>query len=132
MESEWTRLAFVKDASSAIDEVKAVRPSRVGLFGYILKSVNHRRELDAKFANATIRNRSALFEIARAGEDNVVLHVALHLPYVAGVRFEDVHGVERYIAAVFFIQCIEGGNLPPERRSSVAAEHEDDRFLSTE
>jgi len=68
----------------------------------------------------------------RAGEDYLVLDVALHLPDVAGMRFEDVDHQERDAISILIVELVEGGNLPPEGRSSVAAENEDNRLLCRE
>jgi hypothetical protein len=45
------------------------------------------------------------------------------------MRLENVYGVKRDVVAVLFIHRIQGRNLPPERRSSVAAEHEHNWLL---
>ena len=42
------------------------------------------------------------------------------------MRFDDVDDQERDLLVVLVIELVEGGNLPPEGRSSVAAEDEDD------
>jgi len=60
-----------------------------------------------------------------AGEDDIVFNVALHLPDIAGMGFENVDGQEADFAVVVVVKLVEGGNLPPEGRSSVAAEDED-------
>jgi hypothetical protein len=103
MEAERTWLALVDDTAIAIDEVKSIRPSGVGLFGDILESIDHGRELDAEFANTAVGDLSALIEAARTGEHNLILHVALHLPDVAWVRFEDVNGVEGNVVSIFLV-----------------------------
>jgi len=48
------------------------------------------------------------------------------------VRLEDVDGVEVDLAFVLFGELVEGGNLPPEWRSSIGAENEDDRAVLPE
>jgi hypothetical protein len=68
----------------------------------------------------------------RTSEDNFVAYIALHLPDVAGMRFEDVNGIELRLVSELLIQLIESGNLPPERRSSVTAEDEHNRFAVAE
>ena len=45
------------------------------------------------------------------------------------MRLSDVNGQKCDLPLVLLIEMIEGGNLPPERRSSVAPEDEDDRLL---
>jgi hypothetical protein len=37
--------------------------------------------------------------------------------------FGDVHDEKRNLIGVLIVKFVEGGNLPPERRSSVAAEY---------
>jgi hypothetical protein len=46
--------------------------------------------------------------------------------------FENVDNEESDGIAVLVIEFIEGRNLPPEWRSSVAAEYQHDRFLRGE
>jgi hypothetical protein len=52
----------------------------------------------------------------------------LHLPDVAGMRFGDVDHQERDLLSVLLVELVESGNLPPEGRSSVAAEDEHNRL----
>lgn len=47
-----------------------------------------------------------------------------NLPNVAGMRFGNVNNQESNTPAILFVELIEGRNLPPERRSSVAAEYQ--------
>jgi hypothetical protein len=39
------------------------------------------------------------------------------------MSFEYVNHEERNLAAVLIVKLVEGGNLPPERRSGIAAEN---------
>jgi hypothetical protein len=48
------------------------------------------------------------------------------LPHVAGVRLGDVYHQERDLLSILLVELIEGSNLPPKRRSSVASENQDD------
>ena len=48
------------------------------------------------------------------------------------MRFLNVDDVERHAIFVLFVELIERGNLPAKRRSSVAAENEDDGLLAAE
>src|SRR3954464_11985432 len=104
MESEGARLALVEDASITIDEVEAIGPSGICLFGDVFESINHGRKLDTEFADATVGDGSALFHVARAGEHDIVFHVALHLPDITRMRFEDVHGVEGDVVSVLLVK----------------------------
>ena len=44
------------------------------------------------------------------------------------MRFGDIDDQERYSVAVLLIEFVEGGNLPPERRSGITAKDEHDRL----
>ena len=132
MEAKGTRLALVNEATVTIDEEEAIGPSGVGFLGCIFEAVDHGRELDAKFAYAAVGDVHAFIEAARAGKDDVVFYVALHLPDIARVSFEDVDGVKSDVITILLVELVEGRNLPPEGRSSVAAEDKHDRFLSME
>ncbi len=54
------------------------------------------------------------------------------LPDVAGVRLNDVDDKERDPIAVLVVKLVQGGNLPPERRSGIAAKDEHDRLFCSE
>ena len=82
----------------------------------------------AKFSHARSRYESAFLFAFGAGKNNVVLDIALHLPNITGVRFTDVDNQERDLASVLFVKLVEGGNLPPERGSSVASKHQHHRL----
>ena len=46
--------------------------------------------------------------------------------------FEDVDDQKRDVVSILIVELVEGGNLPPEGRSGVAAEDEDDGLLCGE
>jgi hypothetical protein len=48
------------------------------------------------------------------------------------VRLADLNDIERGAILVLLVEFIEGGNLPPEGRSGVAAEDEDYGFLAAQ
>src|SRR5882724_5592381 len=109
-----------------VNQIETVRPAGIGLFRPVAKLVEHRRNLDAELAYAGPRDVFAFLLVLRRRENYVVFDVALHLPNVAGMRLGDVDHQESDAAAVLLVEFIEGGNLPPEGRSSIAAENEDD------
>jgi hypothetical protein len=45
------------------------------------------------------------------------------------MRFRNVNHQERDPPAILLVKLIEGRDLPPERRSGVAAEHQDHGLL---
>ena len=125
-------LALIDNATAPVDKVDPVRPSGVGPLHRVVKSIDQGRKFYAQFANACAGNVFAFFKISRAGKYDLILDIALHLPDVAGVRFQDVDGIELNAILVLIVELVESGNLPPEGRSSVAAEHEHHRLLRDE
>src|SRR5450755_1794137 len=130
MESKWPRLALVRDLSFSVDQVQPIGPARVGDLGMVFEPVDHRRKLDAQLAHTGSSYERALGFVLGTGEDHLVLDIALHLPDVAGMSFQDVHRVERHLASILLVELVEGRNLPPERRSSIAAEDQHYRFAT--
>jgi hypothetical protein len=45
------------------------------------------------------------------------------------MRFGNVHNQERHAPAILLVKLIEGRNLPPERRSSVAPKYQNHGLL---
>jgi hypothetical protein len=45
------------------------------------------------------------------------------------MRFADIDDEEGHVLLILPVQLVQGGNLPPERRSGIASEHEHDRLL---
>ena len=106
-----------------VDQIDPVWPARIGSFGRIAKLVEHSRKFNPKFPYASPGDQCPFFFRFRASKNNLVLNVALHLPNVAGMRFGNVNNQERNAPATLLVKLIEGRNLPPERRSGVAAEY---------
>src|SRR5271165_2259830 len=123
LEAKRARPALVGDASF-IDQVDAVGPARIRLFGRVLESIDQGGKLYSQLAHAGSRDQRALLVILRAGEDDFILYIALHLPNVAGMRFQNVDRKECHLVAVLVVKLVEGGNLPPEWGSSIASEYQ--------
>lgn len=127
MEPERPRLAFVEDASVPRDQIKTIGPTGIGRFNAIVEVIDDSRKLYAQGADASVCYGDALSLITRTSEEHPIADVALHLPDIGGMGFEDVHGVEIGFALILLRQFVEGGNLPPERRSSIASENQNNR-----
>jgi len=125
-EAEWTRLALVRDSVVLIDKIDAIGPAGVGGLSCVIESVDHCGEFDSKFAHAGSSNIRTLVEIFRTRENDLVFEIALGLPDVAGVCLDNVDDQKGDSITVLIVELVEGGNLPPEGRSSVAAEDEHD------
>ena len=127
MEAERPGLALELHFPFAIDQVEAVGPTGIGGLGMVFEPIDESWELDPKLTDTAVGDRVALIHVTRSGEDDFVFDVALHLPNVAWVRLENVHRVESDFTAILLCHRVENGNLPPKRRSSIAAENEYDR-----
>jgi hypothetical protein len=132
LEAKRARLALVDDAPLHVDQVNPIGPACVRLLGRVLKSIHQSGKLYPQLAHAGTGHLRALIEILRAGEDDLILYIALHLPHVAGMRFQNVDRKERDFIAVLVVKLVEGRNLPPERRSSIAAKYQHHRLLRRE
>jgi hypothetical protein len=131
-EAEGAGTGFVGDAAVAINYVEAVGPAGVVAFSRVLEIVEHGRKFDAELDDAELAHLGALVLIFGRGENYVVVDIVRILPDVGGVRFANVNRIELDLIFIFRVQVVEGGNLPPEWRSSVAAKNEDDRLLAAE
>jgi hypothetical protein len=126
VEPEGPRFALVRHVAGGVDQVKAVWPGCIRLLRGVAEFIEHGGNIDSELADAGTRDETAFFFAPRTGEDDIVLNIALHLPNVAGVRLGDVNHQERDLVSILLIELIEGRNLPPKRRSSVASEYQDD------
>ena len=85
-----------------------------------------------QFDRTQSRHIDAFFIALGVREYDAFLDVAVGLPEVARVGFLDVYDKERRAVLVLLIELVEGGNLPPEGRSSVTAEDEHDGLHAAE
>lgn len=128
MKAEGAGLAFMADEALAIDEVEAIGPAGVGALDGVMAVIEEGRQFDLEVAHTGGGDVRALLFVLRVGEEDFLADVDGELPAVGGVGFLDVDDVEVDAIAVLAIELVEGGNLPPEGRSSIAAEDEDNGF----
>ena len=126
IEAEGAGPALVKHLASGGDQVHAVRPAGVGRFDAVVEPIDECGEFDSEAAHAGASDIEAFGFVFGAGEEHVIAQVRLHLPDIGGVRFKDVDGVKRDLVPVLLCEFVQGGNLPPKGRSSVAAEDKHD------
>jgi hypothetical protein len=128
MEPEWPGFAFIENTIGC-DQIHSIRPSGIGCLDVIVEAIDDSGKFDAQPPYARASYRGAFFLIARAAEQYLIPHIALHRPHVGGMSLKDIDGVEVNLALVLFGQFVQGGNLPPEGRSSKAAEDQNDRLI---
>jgi hypothetical protein len=126
MEAERTRSALERNASAAVDQIETIRPSSVCRLHSIIQTIYERGKLDFQASYTGARYRYALGHVARAAKQHLIPNVALHLPDIGRMGLQDVDRVEIDLSLVLLRELVQGGNLPPEGWSSVAAEDEND------
>jgi hypothetical protein len=126
MEAKRASFALEHNASAAVDQIEAIRPASVRRLHLIIQTIYERGELDFQASYTGARYRYALGHVARTAKQHLIPDVALHLPYIRRMGLKDVDRVEIDLSLVLLRKLVQGGNLPPERRSSVAAEDEND------
>jgi hypothetical protein len=127
MKAEGTRFALVQNTTVGPDQVKSIRPSGIGGLDLVIEAIDHRRKLDAEFAHARAGDRSAFGLVFWTSEEDFVADIALHLPDVGWVGLKNIDRVKVRLALVLLRQFVQGGNLPPKGRSSIAAENQHHR-----
>ena len=132
VKAEWTGFALVQNSAAVPNQVEPVGPAGICKLRLVLKTVNHRGEFDPQLAHARTGNKGAFRLVLGAAEENSIAHVGLQLPHVGGMRLKNVNGVEVDLAAVLLGEFIQGGNLPPKRRSRVTPEDQNDRLVGPE
>ena len=105
-----------------VDQINTIGPACVGFLGRVVEAIKHSGKFYAELANATACHELSLLIILRTGKDDLFLYVALALPHVGRMGFQDIHDEKGDLRPVLVVKCVEGRNLPPEWRSSIAAE----------
>jgi hypothetical protein len=100
MKSKRTRFALESDLSILLNQVQAIGPTGVCHFNLVIEAIDESREFDVQLANAGASHGSSLLLVSRTAKQDIVANIALHLPHVGRVSFEDVYGEEVYLALV--------------------------------
>lgn len=127
MEAVRARSAFESDAALFVDDVQPVRPAGVCLLRCVLDVVQQRRNFDLEPTDTGVGNCFALGVGLRVGVNDALPLVDGELPAIARMCLLNIDNEEVGAIFVLAVEIVEGGNLPPEGRSSVAAEDEDHR-----
>ena len=124
VEAEGAGLALEADLALAVDQVQAIWPAGVGALSGVPGIVDERRELDLQIAHAGGGHVGALVLVFGVGEEHFLAQVDGQLPAIGGVSLLDIDDKKIDLIAVLAVELIEGGNLPPKGRSSIAPEDE--------
>jgi len=118
-ERAWT--ALINHASSFINQINAIRPPRIRLLCSVVEIVDKGGKFDAEFPYAHVGYLCALSHAFWAGKNDLIANVALHLPNITRMSFENVNSVELHALTVLVVKLIKSRNLPPKWWSGVAA-----------
>jgi hypothetical protein len=124
LETKRAWFALVGDAAVGVNQIKAVGPACIGPLRSVAKLIKNAGNFYAELSHAGSGNIGAFFFVLRIGKDDLVLYVALHLPDVARMGLGDVDNQKSHAVLVLLVKFVEGRNLPPERRSRIAAENQ--------
>src|SRR5580765_8036430 len=126
-ERAWT--ALINHASSFINQINAIGPPGVRLLCGVVEIVDKGGKFDAEFPYAHVGYLCALSNVLWARKNDLIANVALHLPDITRMSFENVNSVELYPLTVLVGKLIKSRNLPPKWRSGVAAKNQDYGFV---
>lgn len=116
----------------ASNYVESIRPGGVGGFRRVVDRINECGQLDTEVDCARVSEADAVFVLLGIFVDDVFLLVGCRLPCIAGMSLLNIDEEELRLILVLLIELVERGNLPAKGRSGVAAEYQDNRFLSSE
>jgi len=125
---EWAHAAAIGDASGFIDDVETFGPGGVGVVGGVGHVVDTEGQWEIEALGEIVGDGEALLERLGLSVTDVFLEVGFHLPFVGGMGFAHVDGQKIGVLFVIVEDLNEVANLATERRSSKAAEDEDERL----
>ena len=124
---ERAHAAAIGDAARFIDDVEALGPGGVGVVGGVGHVVDPEVDGIVEALDEIIGDGDALRERFRLGVADVIFDIGFHFPLVGGMSFADVHGEEVSVIFVIVVNLHHVADVAAERRSSVAAEDDDER-----
>lgn len=117
----------IRDVACSIDDVQPLWPRRVSAVRRIAHVIDAKRQRKFVARGEILGDGHALFQRLRLRVANVIFHVGLHLPFVGGMRFADVHGEKIRFVFVIVVNLNDVAHLAAEGRSGEAAKHQDQR-----
>jgi len=119
--------AAIRDAAGFVDDVEALWPGGVSVVGGVVYVVNAEGDGVMESLNEIVGDGYALGESFRLGVADIIFHIRLHLPLVGGMSFAHVHRQKIGVIFVVIVNLHHVTDVAAERRSSVAAEDDDER-----
>ena len=118
----------VGELALGIDDIQAIRSTRVGVADFIIESVHQHRQRHLEIRDEVLRHLVPFFERPRVFDEDAVLDVLRCLPSIGGMGFTNVDEVEVNVFAVFLEQFLDLTDRVSERRSSTTAENQHHRL----
>ena len=124
---ERSHAATIGDAARFVDDVEAFGPRRISVVGGVIDVVDAEGNRVVEPLDEIVRDGYALSQSLRLGITDIVLHVGSHLPLIGGMSFAHVDGQEVGVILIVIVNLHHVTDVAAKRRSSVAAEYDDER-----
>jgi hypothetical protein len=124
---ERSHAATIGDAARFVDDVEAFGPRRISVVGGVIDVVDAEGNRVVEPLDEIVRDGYALSQSLRLGITDIVLHVGFHLPLIGGMSFAHVDGQEVGVILIVIVNLHHVTDVAAKRRSSVAAEYDDER-----
>jgi len=120
---------LVGDAAAFVNDIEPLGPCGIRVVGAVGHFIDAKGYGKFIALDEIVADGDAIFDLLGLGVADVVffLFVGLHPPLVGRMRFTDVNGEKVNVILVIVIDLDDVANLATERRSSKAAEDEDER-----
>jgi hypothetical protein len=124
--------ALVRNLTVFVDDVESLRPRGVSIVGSVGHLVDAEWNGIFEALGEIVGNGDAVVQGLGLHVANVILlfGVGFHAPLVEGMSLADVDGQEIGVILVIIVELNDVANLATKRRSSEAAEDEDERSAS--
>jgi hypothetical protein len=122
-----TYSSAIGDVPTFVDDVNPFRPRGVSAVGGVAHIIDPKGQGKLESFGEVIRDGHALFQLFWLRITNIIFYVGFHLPFVGRMRLAHVDGQKIRVILVVVIDLNDVANLAAKRRSSKAAEHQNQR-----
>jgi hypothetical protein len=121
--------AAIGNASIFIEDVQPLRPRRIRIVCAIVHIIDSKWQRKLEAFHEIVGDRHTLLQVLWLRVANVILHVRFHLPFIGGMGLAHIHSQKIGVIFVILVDLNDVADLATKRRSSEAAENENQRAL---
>jgi hypothetical protein len=129
-ETERSGSTLVADSAISSNQVETIRPSGVFSLRLVRYLIQKGGDADTQFPDACGSRFIPLAIRSWGRQRHAITYIGSNLPEVRRMCFLDINDIECDAIPIRVVELVEGGNLPPKWRSSVASKHQNDRTLA--